>query len=77
MKVAGVEYTSDDIAYLYEIRGVYDGWSILVLKDGTLLNRWANEAGDGPEPGYESRYAKTQSHLAAIILDREERRPAD
>lgn len=25
---------------LIEIRGVYDGWSVKKLADGTLVNRW-------------------------------------
>jgi len=29
------------IDYLIELRGVYDGWSVAVLKDGTRVNRWA------------------------------------
>jgi len=31
----------DDIAYLVEIPGVYDGWSVAVHKDGSMTNRWA------------------------------------
>ena len=25
---------------LIEIRGIYDGWSVAKLPDGTLVNRW-------------------------------------
>ena len=25
---------------LIEIRGIYDGWSVAQLPDGTLVNRW-------------------------------------
>lgn len=32
----------DDIAYLVEIPGVYDGWSVAVHKDGSMANRWAS-----------------------------------
>lgn len=53
----------DRIDHLHEIRGVYDGWSVAVLNDGTMVNRWANDAGDGPEPGYERRYAATQEYM--------------
>ena len=34
------ETYKDDIAYLIQIQGVYDGWSIAALKDGTYVNRW-------------------------------------
>lgn len=51
------------IDHTIELRGVYDGWSIAVLTDGTLVNRWANDADDGAEPGYERRFAATQVHI--------------
>lgn len=50
-------------ALLIEIRGVYDGWSISVSPDGTLRNRWANDEGTGPEPGYERRYSETEAYI--------------
>lgn len=53
----------DEIDHVIELRGVYDGWSIAVLKDGRMLNRWANDAGDGPEPGYERRYELTKKAM--------------
>lgn len=53
----------DDDYYLIELRGVYDGWSIKLMKDGTTINRWANDAGDGPEPGYERRYEAVEAYL--------------
>lgn len=34
-----------NVAYHIEIPGVYDGWSIAVLEDGTLTNRWAGDDG--------------------------------
>ena len=45
-----------EYAYLIEIRGVYDGWSVGVLPDGTWVNRW-------PEGDY--RYAATQAYIEA------------
>lgn len=44
----------DDYAYLIEIRGIYDGWSIGVKHDGTWVNRW-------PEGDF--RYAPTQQYI--------------
>ncbi len=44
---------------LIEIRGIYDGWSIAKLPDGTLVNRW---------PKDDRRYAPTQ----AVIEHKEE-----
>ena len=32
---------ASQIDHLIELRGVYDGWSVAVLKDGTRVNRWA------------------------------------
>jgi hypothetical protein len=26
-----------------EIRGIYDGWSVAKMKDGTLVNRWPED----------------------------------
>ena len=56
------------IAHLIEFRGVYDGWSIAVLKDGSLVNRWAEPDGT-PRAGYERRFKATE---AAIQRMREE-----
>lgn len=33
-----------DADVLIEVRGLYDGWSIALMKDGTIVNRW--EPGD-------------------------------
>lgn len=53
------------IDYLVEIAGIYDGWSIAVLKDGSQVNRWENDEGTGPGPGYERRYIRTQELIMA------------
>jgi hypothetical protein len=55
-----------DIDHLIELWGVYDGWSIAVMTDGTLRNRWANETGDGPEPGYERRWGATEAAIVGM-----------
>jgi hypothetical protein len=47
----------DDIDHTIEIRGLYDGWSIAVMKDGTVVNRWAGLA------GYERRAAATDEYI--------------
>lgn len=46
----------DDVAHLIELRGVYDGWSIAVMKDGRALNRWDKKE-------YPKRWAATQEFL--------------
>lgn len=56
-------FTYGDIDYVISLREVYDGWSIAVLKDGTVWNRWQNADGDGPTPGYEHRYQATQEYI--------------
>lgn len=30
-----------EVECLIEVRGIYDGWSIARMKDGSLINRWA------------------------------------
>lgn len=34
---------SKDFAYLIEIQGVYDGWSIGVTHEGEYVNRWPKD----------------------------------
>lgn len=51
------DYTSADIDHLVEIQGHWDAWSIAVLKDGRVINRWA-----GLE-GYEERARITQEYI--------------
>ncbi|TWI04853.1 hypothetical protein IP90_00993 [Luteimonas cucumeris] len=43
-----------DGTILIEIRGIYDGWSVAKLPDGTLVNRW---------PEDDRRYASTQDWI--------------
>lgn len=59
MKINGI-----DVDYIVELRGVYDGWSVAMLEDGTAWNRWGNEEQDGPDDGYEGRYLATQAYIA-------------
>ena len=35
--------STDKYVMLIELLGVYDGWSIGVLPDGTMVNRWDKE----------------------------------
>lgn len=53
------------IEHLIELRGVYDGWSIARLKDGRLINRWADDNGQ-PLPGYERRHAATEDAIREL-----------
>lgn len=48
----------ENVAYLVELRGVYDGWSIAVMKDGSRVNRWDKK-------DYPKRWAATQAVLDA------------
>lgn len=34
------EINHDEVADYIELRGVYDGWSIARMKDGSYVNRW-------------------------------------
>lgn len=51
------------IAHLIELRNVYDGWSIAFMKDGTLVNRWADDDGNALA-GYERRFNATAEAIA-------------
>ena len=50
---------------LVEIRGVYDGWSILINEQGEWLNRWENDEGGGPAEDYERRWKATHDYIQA------------
>lgn len=50
--MTGIEW--DSVDHLVEIPGVYDGWSIAVMRDGTQVNRW---------PVGDPRHAATQDHI--------------
>lgn len=56
-------HDDEDIETLIELQGVYDGWSILKLKDGTLINRWADPATGIAWAGYERRWRLTQETI--------------
>ena len=47
---------SDDIAMLIELPDVYDGWSVKMLMDGALVNRWDKDQ-------YPWRYAEAQKWI--------------
>lgn len=48
-----------DIVLRIEVRGIYDGWSVAKLRDGTLVNRW--------EPG-DYRYQPTQDWIERVRI---------
>ena len=41
-----MEIDGKQVIGLIELRGIYDGWSIAVLEDGTRYNRWAGREGE-------------------------------
>lgn len=47
----------DRVVMLYEIRGLYDGWSVAEYEDGTLHNRW---------PEGDRRHAVAESFIADL-----------
>ena len=49
--------------HLIEIRGVHDGWSVKVMTDGRLFNRWASLNMD--DPLIKRRYDLTELWLEA------------
>ncbi len=48
------EINHDEVEVLIEVRGIYDGWSIAKMKDGSYINRW--DWGD-------RRYGPTQTFI--------------
>ena len=58
-----MQYRESEIDHVIEIRGIYDGYSITVLKDGTVINRWAGV------PGHEERAARTQEYIDRWLTD--------
>lgn len=60
--------TESELAYYWELPGVYDGWSVAVYKDGTMKNRWANDDGSARE-GYERRFEPTQQAIQRAIQE--------
>lgn len=47
-------FLPEDVDHYVEIRGVYDGWSVAVMKDGRTLNRW---------PPDDRRHKPTQDYI--------------
>lgn len=62
MAVTQKEFEAAEI--VIELQGVYDGWSIAVMKDGTLRNRWSDLE------GYERRADQTQAVIDEIEATR-------
>lgn len=42
------------VVMIYELRDIYDGWSVARLEDGTFYNRW---------PGGDRRHEKAQEFI--------------
>ena len=62
MKPGEYELIEDQILRFIEIRGVYDGWSIIELNDGTLINRWEEN---------DYRYEQTRNVIEGIKYGRQ------
>lgn len=45
-----------DVEIYIEIQGLYDGWSVAKMKDGSLVNRWSKD---------DYRHERTQSWIDA------------
>lgn len=57
---AAQQPTGDGVEVFIEIRGIYDGWSVAKMKDGTLVNRW---------PGDDRRHKPTQNWISNQIVE--------
>lgn len=51
----------DRVVMLYEIRGLYDGWSVAEYDDGTFHNRWGEN---------DARHQPTQEFIERLEDDR-------
>ena len=63
MALHGLVDDHGDVAYVVEIQGLYDGYSIVVYDDGHWQNRWEDEGGS-PIPGLERRWKATNEYIA-------------
>lgn len=62
--IGGVAFSIEDIDHVVELQDVYDGYSVIVLKDGTRINRWASQhEANQAEYGREHRWSLTQRYL--------------
>lgn len=52
-------WSMDDVELVCEVRGLYDGWSWAILKDGSAVNRWAR-SDYADDPFYDYRRTETQ-----------------
>jgi hypothetical protein len=46
------------VGHYIEIRDIHDGWSVAVMEDGRILNRW---------PPGDRRYGPTQDWIRKVI----------
>jgi len=60
------EINHDDVETFIELRGVYDGWSIAKMKDGSLINRWDES---------DHRYKRTQRTLEWMKMVEKNEKP--
>lgn len=51
------EIREANVEFYIEIRGIYDGWSVAKMKDGSYVNRW---------PENDRRYQPTQDWIASM-----------
>ncbi len=65
------EFTTDDIALTVEIRGLYDGTAVYLLKNGELVNRFRQS------PGWSARHIKVADEWIAKNGDALRRQNAD
>lgn len=70
LKRGHVPSNMDEVDHLIELPHVYDGWSIAILDDGTVCNRWAagHELTRGRE-GYERRFKATEDYIQKWLAD--------
>ena len=54
------DWAWSDIRHVIEIRGLYDGWSIAVLNDGRVMNRW---------PEGDRRHKPTQDYIERLARE--------
>jgi hypothetical protein len=56
------EFSDLDVAHIYEDRSIYDGWSVLLLKNGQFVNRWKPD---------DRRYKKAEEFKKFLIKQQE------
>lgn len=72
------DFHPSEVDEFVELRLIYDGWSVLKLKDGTWINRWADpkwRRDAKRSPTIQHRYTATERWIKVNVDDYVDREP--